>query len=114
VERHTGQDMGWFFDQWVYGSDLPTYRASYKVSSAPDGKYVLTLRVRQQGVPDNFLAYMPVTIELGKDQVVRIRMKVTGPVSELELPLLPAKPKSVKFNDLDGVLADVKSVGWEG
>jgi hypothetical protein len=114
VEKHTGQDMGWFFTQWVYLSALPTYRVSYQVSDAPEGKYVLRLRVRQEGVPDDFLAYVPVAIELGKDQVVRVRIKVTGPVSEVELPLLPSKPKSVKFNDLDGVLADVKMVGWGG
>jgi hypothetical protein len=25
---------------------------------------------------------------------------------------MPAEPKSIKFNDLERVLADVKSVGW--
>lgn len=114
VERHSGQDMGWFFTQWVYRSALPTYQTAYQVSDGPDGKYVLRLRVRQEGVPEDFVAYMPVAIELGKDQVARIRMKVTGPVTELELPLLPAKPRSVKFNDLDGVLADLKTVSWGG
>lgn len=114
VEKHTGQDMGWFFSQWVYGSDIPTYRTASQVQEAGDGKYTVKLRVRQENVPADFLAYMPVAIELGKDQVVRIRMKVTGPISELELPPLPAKPRSVKFNDLGGVLADVKTEGWGG
>jgi hypothetical protein len=114
VERHSGQDMGWFFTQWVYRSALPTYRTAYQVSGGSDGTYVLRLQVRQDGVPDDFVAYMPVAIELGKDQVARIRMKVTGPVTEMELPGLPAKPKSVKFNDLDGVLADVKAAAWGG
>ncbi len=112
VERHTGQEMGWFFTQWVYRSALPTYRTSYQAVDGADGTYVLRLRVRQEGVPDDFVAYMPVAIEMGKNEVVRIRMKVTGPVSDMEFPLLPAKPRSVKFNDLDGVLADVKVVGW--
>jgi hypothetical protein len=51
--------------------------------------------VRQEGVPDDFVAYMPVAIEMGKNEVVRIRMKVTGATSEMEFPLLPAKPRSV-------------------
>jgi aminopeptidase N len=114
VQKHTGQDMGWFFAQWVYHSAIPTYRVAYQVSDGADGKYVLRLRVRQEGVPDEFVAYMPVAIEMGKNEVVRIRMKVMGPTSEMEFPLLPTKPKSVKFNDLDGVLADVKTVGWGG
>ena len=94
----------------VGSPDLPRPRTRSRTE--PDGKFTLQLRVRQAGVPDDFVAYMPVAIELGKDQVARIRMKVTGPVTDMELPLLPAKPKSVKFNDLDGVLADVKTVNW--
>jgi len=30
VERHTGADMGWFFDEWVDGTALPTYRVAYR------------------------------------------------------------------------------------
>jgi hypothetical protein len=53
-----------------------------------------------------------VTLELGKDQRARMRVKVKGPVSEIDLPLMPAAPKSVKFNDLEGVLAEVKTTAW--
>jgi len=114
VEKHTGADMGWFFTQWVYRSAIPTYRVSYKVSEAADGTWLLKLRVRAQDVPDDFLAYVPVAIALGKDQVIRVRMKVSGPLTEFELPGIPSKPKDVTFNDLDGVLASVKSAGWDG
>jgi len=53
-----------------------------------------------------------VTLDLGEDRMARVRVKVRGPSSEIDLPLLPAKPKAVRFNDLDGVLADVKMVDW--
>jgi hypothetical protein len=112
VEQHTGQDMGWFFSQWVYRSAIPTYRVAYQFVDAPDGKYVVKVRVRQLDVPEDFQMYVPIGIELGKDQWVRVRKKVTGPLTEFELGPLPSKPKSVKFNDLDGVLADVKMEGW--
>ena len=35
------------------------------------------------------------------------------PVTELELPPVPAEPKKVTFNDLEGVLAEVKTTGWD-
>jgi hypothetical protein len=41
-----------------------------------------------------------------------VRVKITGPKTELELPLMPAEPKAVRFNDFEGVLADVKEVRW--
>jgi hypothetical protein len=70
------------------------------------------LQVEQEAVPHDFLAFVPVTLDLGKDRVARVRVKITGARSELELPPMPAEPKSVKFNDLEGVLAEVKMVGW--
>jgi hypothetical protein len=62
------------------------------------------LQVRQEGVPDRFLR---------KERVARVRVKITGARSELELPPMPAEPKAVKFNDFEGVLADLKMVGWQ-
>lgn len=112
VERHVGTDMGWFFDQWIYGTAIPTYTVAYRVEPIEGGQFRVRLQVHQEGVPDGFLAYVPVTLDLGKDRVARVRVKVTGANSELELPPMPAEPKAVKFNDLEGVLADVKMVGW--
>ena len=112
VERHTGTDMGWFFDQWVDGTAIPTYKVAYHAEPMGDGQFRIRLRVVQEGVPDEFLAYVPVTLDLGKDRVARVRVKVTGARSDLVLPPMPAEPKSLKFNDFEGVLADVKSVSW--
>jgi hypothetical protein len=39
-------------------------------------------------------------------------VKVRGAKSEIDLPLMPAKPRDVRFNDLDGVLAEVRMVDW--
>jgi aminopeptidase N len=112
VENHVGADMGWFFDQWVYGASLPTYKVATIIAPIEAGKYRVRLQVTQEGVPDSFLAYVPVAIELDKGVTVRVRIKVTGHQSEIELPPLPSRPKNVKFNDLEGVLADVKTVDW--
>jgi aminopeptidase N len=112
VERHTNTDMRWFFNQWVYGTAIPAYKVAYRTERMEDGQYRVRLQVQQEGVPENFLAYVPVTLDLGKDRVARVRVKVTGARSDLELPPMPAEPKAVKFNDFEGVLADVKMVGW--
>jgi aminopeptidase N len=112
VERHIGTDMGWFFDQWIYGTALPTYRVAYRTDRIENGQFRVRLQVRQEGVPDDFLMYVPVTLDLGKDRVARLRVKVTGARTEIELPPMPAEPKAVRFNDLEGVLAEVKSGDW--
>jgi aminopeptidase N len=113
AERHVGTDLGWFFDQWVYGKDIPSYRVAYRTELAEGGQFRVKLQVQQQNVGEDFLMYVPVTLDLGDNRVARVRVKVRGPKSEIELPLMPAKPKSLIFNDLDGVLAEVKMENWK-
>ncbi len=113
VERHLGADMKWFFDQWVYAAAIPTYRVAHRIESTADGQYKVRLRVRQEKVPGDFLMYVPVTLDLGKDQVARFKVRVTGEDSVIELPPVPVQPKRVTFNDLQGVLAEVKSETWK-
>ncbi|MEP6574379.1 MAG: M1 family aminopeptidase [Gemmatimonadota bacterium] len=112
VEKHVGTDMGWFFDQWVYGASIPSYRVAYKTDPAENGQFRTHLRVDQQNVGDDFQAYVLVTADLGDKRLVRARVKVKGPHTEVDLPLMPAQPKSVQFNDFSSVLGDVKMVSW--
>lgn len=112
VEQHVGQSMDWFFREWVDGWQVPTYKVATRTEPAEGGKYRIKLRVLQEDVPDDFLMYVPVTVDLGENRVARVRVKVQGPRTEVDLPLMPAQPKSVKFNDLNGVLAEVNNVGW--
>jgi peptidase M1-like protein len=112
AEAHLGMDLGWFFDQWIYRSEIPTYRVAYKTEPAEGGQFRVKLQVRQENVSDDFQMYVPVMLDLGNDRIARVRAKVKGPRSEIDLPLMPAAPKSIRFNDLDGVLAQVSMEGW--
>ena len=113
VEKHVGTDMGWFFDQWVYRFSIPTYRVAWQSTARPDGQHQVRLRVRQDNVPPEFMMYVPVTVDLGNNRLARARVRVTGTSSEIDFPvLLPSAPKAVRFNDLEGVLAEVKNESW--
>ncbi|HEY8257794.1 MAG TPA: M1 family aminopeptidase [Gemmatimonadales bacterium] len=112
VEQHAGTDMGWFFNQWVYAAATPTYRVAYHTDRSADGQFKVKLRVLQDNVSEDFQAFVPVTLDLGKDRKARLRVKVRGPRTEIDLPPMPAEPKNLRFNDLEGVLADVKMVDW--
>lgn len=111
VEQNTGVDMTWFFDQWVYGSDVPTWRFSYFGREESDG-YRIRARVVQEDVPDDFKMIVPVLVEFGDEGWARFRVLVEGPLTEFEFPLLPRKPDRVVFNDLESVLVDLKEETW--
>jgi predicted metalloprotease with PDZ domain len=112
VEEYVGMNMDWFFKDWVYGTGIPTYRVAYRTSGADNGRYRVTLRVEQQNVPNDFLMYVPVTVDLGEHREARVRVKVSGPLTQVDLPLLPGEPKGLTFDALDGVLGEVKMVSW--
>ncbi len=112
AEQHLRADLSWFFDQWVYGTEVPSYRVTYRTVREGE-QYRVKMRVLQEDVPEDFQTYVPVSLDLGGERVARLRVKVRGARSDIDLPLMPAKPKSLRFNDLDGVLARVRSVDSE-
>ena len=104
TEKHLGMDMGWFFDQWVYGTEIPSYKYCYTANQTPDGKYRVILKVRQEEVSPDFMMYVPLLIDFGENGQARLRVLIKGPLTELELPPLPLKPKNIEFNPYQSVL----------
>ena len=110
VEKHLGQSMDWFFDEWVYGTAIPTYTFSWKAEVDSTGKPAVRLRVRQSDVPPGFGMYVPVLIKFGQGEAL-IRMLVRDSSSEAVVRL-PALPREVTLNPLESVLAEVKTESW--
>ena len=111
VEKAVGLPMDWFFNEWVYGTDVPTYTFSWTVDPDSTGRgFVARLRVRQTDVPEDFVMYVPVLMKFAQGEAL-VRIMVRGPTSEITLPL-PAKPVTMELNPLESVLADVKTADW--
>jgi hypothetical protein len=112
AERYAGQDLGWFFDQWVHGTELPTYRVAHRTRRTPEGRYQVTCRVEQRGVPEGFRMPVPIRIDLAGGRSARMRVTIQGARSEFDLPPLDEAPRAVTFNDLESVLCRVQPVKW--
>lgn len=113
VSKHFGEDMGWFFNQFVYGTELPLYRFAYKTEKADDGKYLLTCRVIQENVPENFKMYIVVKLVNDDDSFVRFRMEMSTKEKIFTLPVLAKEPDEIIFNDLGSVLCEVDYESWD-
>jgi hypothetical protein len=111
VEAHTGIPMGWFFDEWVYGTGLPTYTLSWRSDSTAGHPHLLHVRVRQEGVPPGFIMPVPLLIKFGDSSEVFLRINVHGPVTETAIGV-PAQPTRLTLNPLQSVLAVVKQEDW--
>ena len=113
VERHFGISMDWFFQQWVYNTEIPTYSVLYKLVPLDNGKYKVKCTVKQSNVPDDFQMYIPFRIDFGENRLARLRFFIKGPVTEFDFPVLPLKPEKITFNDLESVLCEVDDEDWD-
>lgn len=99
--------MDWFFNEWVYGTDIPRYKFDYTLVPEADGKVRLKASMTQSEVSDAFLASVPIYMELDAGRIARLGtvvMKGNSTNSNLEL-VLPVKPKRVMINQNFDVLA---------
>ncbi|HEV2105266.1 MAG TPA: M1 family aminopeptidase, partial [Candidatus Eisenbacteria bacterium] len=107
AEQVTGRDLDWFFREWVYGTDVPTYRFSSTIAPAAGNAWVVRGRVQSANVPDSFRMPVIVRVDFPGGRFARERVWVSGPVTEFELPPAPEKPVDVVFNDLHSVLCEL-------
>jgi hypothetical protein len=112
VERHLGIPMDWFFNQWVYGTEIPKFNVAYRYEDTADGQVQATVRVRTEHVSPDFKMFVPIHLDFGADGWARLRILIEEPEAEIDLPLLPKKPNRIVFNDFEAVLAEVDYEGW--
>lgn len=94
--------MDWFFNQWVYGTQVPAYRLEYKVTS--DG--MLSGKITQSGVTDDFVMIVPIYLDMGKGWAKLGAARLVGNTSVYITNLkLPAVPKLVTVAAMNDVLA---------
>ena len=109
VERAFGAPMDWFFDQWVYGVDVPTYRPDLELTRVADQQppWLLHGAIRQEDVPDTFRMPVPILLRFADRPPQVHRIQVDAPSVDVEIPL-PAEPTDIEFNYRHAVLAHVR------
>jgi hypothetical protein len=96
-----GGKMDWFFDEWVYGTEMPSYKLEYSINGN-----TVTGRVTQSGVSDNFRMFVPVYVDFGKGWVKLGAAAMLGnKTNDLGRIDLPFPPKRLAVAALKDVLA---------
>jgi aminopeptidase N len=109
VTRAFGEPMDWFFDQWVYGVDIPTYRVDLDVSRVSDQPtpFLLHGTVRQDEVASGFRMPVPIVLQFDEHPPLARRIWIDADSVDVEIPL-PAEPTALEFNYQHAVLAHVR------
>ncbi|HVU47475.1 MAG TPA: M1 family aminopeptidase [Terracidiphilus sp.] len=88
--------MDWFFNEYVYGTNLPTYH--FESQLTPDGdKTTLHFKLVQSGVPADFKMLVPLYLEFADGKTVRLgEIGVTGDKTVDQTVSLPKTPSPIK------------------
>ena len=96
--------LDWFFDEWVYGTQVPKYHFEYQLVPAEAGKVKLHFTLTQSEVDDRFVMLVPVFVDFGKGMVRIGQVGIAGNSTKSTDVLLPAKPKAVALNAYKDIL----------
>jgi aminopeptidase N len=102
MEDASGQNLEWFFDQWVYRAGHPVFEVSWKWD---EENKMAVLRVKQTQKWDAFR--MPARIALTEGETTRLfRVMLEGRDQAVYLPA-SQKPSRVRFDDGNWILKEL-------
>jgi aminopeptidase N len=103
MEQASGQDLAWFFHQWLNRSGIPALEGSWRYDAAAKN-IVVSVKQTQTGEPFQFQLGVGVTPAAGAARVVQ--MNVTGRDSSFTIPA-DAEPASVTLDPGVWLLAQI-------
>ena len=100
------QTMNWFFRQFVYGTELPTYKLQQSTATE-GGQPVITMKLTQSNVSDAFKMQVPLYVELQDGRVTRVGNAgmVGNSTVEQKIPIGQLPVKRLLINYYYDVLA---------
>ena len=103
VEKHIGQSMVEFFNEWVYGTEVPHYEFSYHLKDSGGGKTVLQYALTQSEVSDSFSMKVPIYAYVsgkpGRLGFIGVKGSATSK-GEVSLPFKPEKIVADEYHSI--------------
>jgi aminopeptidase N len=96
--------LDWFFNEWVYGTQVPRYHFEYQLAPGDGGQVKLHMTITQSDVDDQFAMLVPVFADFGKGMVRLGQIGVVGNTTRSLDALLPSQPKKVALNAYKDIL----------
>jgi len=98
--------LEWFFDDWVYGTGVPEYKLKVDVKRSGPRRFVITGKVQQSGVPEDFEMPVPLVAKYAREKSERLGWVVVGARGGEFRFITAEKPERVAIDE-DSILAIV-------
>lgn len=96
--------LDWFFDEWVYGTEIPRYSFKYTLQPGEGGKTKVHVELTQSEVDENFAMFVPIFADYGKGMVRLGQLGIVGNSTRAADFTLDQKPKKIALNAYKDVL----------
>lgn len=105
LERNRRLD--WFFNHWVYGTGIPTYKLQATTRRVTPAKFIIQGTIEQSGVPEEFEMLVPVVAIVGREKKTRLGLVPVGETGGRFRFTSTARPARVSIDE-DSILAVVR------
>jgi len=107
----TGQDLSWFFNQWVYQPNHPVYANTFNFTSLGGGEWQVAFKARQTQPNPAFFA-MPLELRIsftaGADTLIRVMNTVNNQVFSFRFD---RQPLSLTFDPNNNIVLKQGTTG---
>jgi hypothetical protein len=102
--------LDWFFNEYVYGTELPHYDLTSELTTLPTGETSVHFKLAQSRVSSDFVMLVPLYLQLADGRTVRVAsVPLKGEMVSghtLNLGKLPVAAKTMLINYNEDVLSD--------
>jgi hypothetical protein len=96
--------LDWFFDEWVYGTQVPRYHFESQSIPAENGKVKVHMTITQSDVDEHFAMLIPVFADFGKGMIRLGQVGMVGNSTRSVDMTVPLQPKKVALNAYKEIL----------
>ena len=104
AKKYGLKNLNWFFSQWVYKSNLPSYRLEYSYENQPNGAVLVKGNLIQEDVPKNWFMPLPVTLKLGGGKFASGTIPAYGSKTPFQIKI-SKKPERIELDPQRWVLS---------
>lgn len=109
ARKYRLKNLDWFFSQWVYSSQLPSYKLEYTYENQKDGSVLVKGNLFQEDVPEDWFMPLPITFKFGSEKFANGTLQAHGPKTPFQIKL-PVKPKKLELDPQRWVLSAKTSI----
>lgn len=108
VNKVSGQDMSWFFNQWIYQPNHPSYKNTYYMGAIPNNAWQVGFIATQT---NSYFYKMPIELKItfsdGKDTLIRVMNDMNNQQFVFNFGKQPA---SVQFDPNNNIVLKTASL----